>query len=30
MGGPNVAVTGDLVMMASGNKEVFDSCKEGL
>jgi len=27
MGGPNVAITGDLVMMASGNKEVFDHCK---
>ena len=26
MGGPNVAVTGDLVMMAAGNQEVFDSC----
>ena len=28
MGGPNVAITGDLVMMASGNKESFDNCKE--
>ncbi|MCH9658162.1 NAD(P)-dependent oxidoreductase [archaeon] len=28
MGGPNVAITGDLVMMASGNKESFDKCKE--
>lgn len=28
MGGPNVAITGDLVLMASGNKESFDSCKE--
>ncbi len=27
MGGPNVAITGDLVMMASGNKEIFDHCK---
>ncbi len=27
MGGPNVARTGDLVMMASGNKEIFDHCK---
>ncbi len=28
MGGPNVAITGDLVMMASGNKRIFDSCKK--
>ncbi len=28
MGGPNVAITGDLVMMASGNKESFDSCEK--
>jgi len=28
MGGPNVAITGDLVMMASGNKESFDHCKD--
>ncbi len=28
MGGPNVAITGDLVMMASGNKKAFDDCKE--
>ena len=28
MGGPNVAITGNLVMMASGNKESFDYCKE--
>ena len=28
MGGPNVAITGDLVMMASGNKETFEKCKE--
>lgn len=28
MGGPNVAITGDLVMMASGNKESFEECKE--
>ena len=27
MGGPNVAITGDLVLMASGNKESFDHCK---
>lgn len=27
MGGPNVAITGDLVMMASGNKASFDECK---
>lgn len=30
MGGPNVAITGDLVMMASGNREGFDRCKEVL
>ena len=28
MGGPNVAITGDLVMMVSGNKESFENCKE--
>jgi len=28
MGGPNVAITGNLVMMASGNKESFDKCKK--
>jgi 3-hydroxyisobutyrate dehydrogenase len=28
MGGPNVAITGDLVLMASGNKASFDNCKE--
>jgi len=28
MGGPNVAITGNLVMMASGNKEIFDHCKK--
>lgn len=28
MGGPNVAITGDLVLMASGNKDIFDNCKE--
>ena len=28
MGGPNVAITGDLVMMASGNKESFENCKK--
>ena len=27
MGGPNVAITGDLVMMASGDKESFEECK---
>jgi len=27
MGGPNVAITGDLVMMAAGNKNTFDKCK---
>ncbi len=27
MGGPNVAITDNLVMMASGNKEMFDHCK---
>ena len=30
MGGPNVAITGDLVLMASGNKASFDNCKEVL
>ena len=30
MGGPNVAITGNLVMMASGNKESFDHCKNVL
>jgi 3-hydroxyisobutyrate dehydrogenase len=28
MGGPNAAITGDLVMMAAGNKNTFDRCKE--
>ena len=28
MGGPNVAIIGDLVLMASGNKQSFDNCKE--
>ena len=28
MGGPNVAITGDLVMMASGDKKTFDECKD--
>ena len=28
MGGPNVAITGDLVMMASGNKQSFEECKD--
>jgi len=27
MGGPNIAITGNLVMMASGNKESFDECE---
>ena len=27
MGGPNVAITGDLVMMVSGNKKIFDRSK---
>jgi 3-hydroxyisobutyrate dehydrogenase len=27
MGGPNVAITGELVMMVSGNKESFEYCK---
>ncbi len=26
MGGPNVAITGDLVMMVSGNRQSFDDC----
>jgi len=30
MGGPNVAITGELVMMVSGNKESFDICKNVL
>ena len=30
MGGPNVAITGDLVMMASGDKESFEKCKKVL
>ena len=28
MGGPNVAITGELVMMASGDKESFNYCKK--
>jgi len=28
MGGPNVAITGELVMMAAGNKTTFDKCKK--
>jgi 3-hydroxyisobutyrate dehydrogenase len=28
MGGPNVAITGELVMMVGGNKETFERCKE--
>ncbi len=27
MGGPNVAITGELIMMASGNRKSFDHCK---
>ncbi|MCV0371961.1 MAG: NAD(P)-dependent oxidoreductase [Nitrosarchaeum sp.] len=27
MGGPSVAISGDLVVMASGNKEVFEKCR---
>ena len=27
MGGPNVAITGDLMMMASGPKKIFESCR---
>lgn len=30
MGGPNVAITGELVMMASGDKTAFDNCKKVL
>lgn len=28
MGGPNVAIKGELVMMAAGNKNTFDKCKK--
>jgi 3-hydroxyisobutyrate dehydrogenase len=28
MGGPNVTITGDLVMMASGNKKSFEKCNK--
>lgn len=28
MGGPNVAISGDLVMMASGDRKTFDECKD--
>ena len=28
MGGPNVAITGDLVMMVAGDKNTFEKCKE--
>ncbi len=28
MGGPNLAITGDLVMMAAGNKKTFSKCKD--
>ncbi len=27
MGGPNVAITGDLIMMVSGNREIFENYK---
>ncbi|NDB45935.1 MAG: NAD(P)-dependent oxidoreductase [Nitrososphaeria archaeon] len=27
MGGPNVAITGELVMMVGGQKEIFEKCK---
>lgn len=27
MGGPNVAISGDLVLMSSGDKKTFDDCK---
>lgn len=30
MGGPNVAITGDLVMMVSGEKEYFEQCENVL
>ena len=30
MGGPNVAITGDLVMMVSGDRESFEHCKDML
>ncbi len=28
MGGPNVAITGDLIMMASGDRKCFDHCRD--
>ena len=28
MGGPNVAITGDLVMMTSGQERIFEKCKK--
>ena len=28
MGGPNVAISGDLVLMAAGNKDIFGKCKD--
>ena len=28
MGGPNVAITGKLVMMVSGSRDIFEHCKE--
>ena len=30
MGGPNVAISGELVMMVSGNKKTFEKCKKNL
>ena len=30
MGGPNVAITGELVMMAAGERNTFDKCKQVL
>ena len=30
MGGPNVAISGELVMMISGNKKAFEQCKKNL
>lgn len=28
MGGPNIAITGDLIMMASGDEKSFENCKK--
>ena len=28
MGGPNVAISGELVMMVSGNKKTFEKCRK--